>query len=77
MDIIKQIVEEFLHPKPYLICICGDFKPGEKDKARCFTRCGSCNGWMSDERIVEGSDANGPARHTLYMTAPADKGGSF
>lgn len=38
--------------KPRLVCICGDFRRGERDWSYCFWRCTNCNGWMSDERIA-------------------------
>jgi len=48
---IGRIVNDFLNPKPRLICICDEFKhSGVMEFA--FERCANCNGWMSMERLV-------------------------
>ncbi len=40
-----EMVNELLHPKPYLVCTCGKFEPGERDIIRQRVKCCNCGGW--------------------------------
>lgn len=51
-DDIRLVVDEFLHPRPRPVCICGRFAPAERDPEFLFVRCANCAGWMSEERIA-------------------------
>lgn len=51
---IEDIIASFLNPKPRIVCICGDFRPMERDADYCWTKC-ACGGWMSDERRLDNS----------------------
>lgn len=42
---IMEMVNELLHPKPYLVCTCGKFEPGERDIIRQRVKCCNCGGW--------------------------------
>lgn len=49
--VIGAIIREMR--KPRLICICGGFFADYEDWDLDFLRCGNCQGWMSEERIVD------------------------
>jgi hypothetical protein len=49
---VKQIVEDFVRPKPRSICICDSPSPSIFDDMY-WTRCINCNQWLSIERCVD------------------------
>jgi hypothetical protein len=48
---IRAIIESMTGP--YLVCICGKFKPGEAHPVFARIRCRGCGAWMTHKRIVE------------------------
>lgn len=50
-DIIEELIHQLLHPKPRLICICGDFSKVADDIEFAWRRC-SCGGWRSDMMLA-------------------------
>jgi hypothetical protein len=47
-----KIINKFIHPRPRLICTCGNFKPYMQDEMAWY-RCIKCGGWMSRKMIHE------------------------
>ncbi len=57
--LISQVIDELLHPKPYLVCICGNFALGEYDAIHERVRCKRCGGWRRVEELVSGGRSEG------------------
>ncbi len=49
---VKELLSEFLHPKPRSICICSDPFPLEFD-VNYWAKCKNCGQILSMERCVE------------------------
>ena len=52
---IKDEIERFFTEsrKPYIVCICGNFKEGEHDSMLKKIQCKNCKGWMLTTRLID------------------------
>ena len=49
-DWVAEIIDEIIHPRPFAVCICGKFKPGDRAHNKRAYQCANRGDWMTQER---------------------------